>query len=123
MLPSMRLDGTVALVTGAGSGIGRAVAEAVAEAGADCVACELPEKIHDLDSVCARIERSGKRALPLPLRLPDLDSIDAAVESAVSRMGAIDILVNNAGINIPNDAMDVTEEEWRISNEPETRAT
>ncbi len=109
-LPSMRLDGKVAVVTGAGSGIGKAVA--VAEAGADCVACELPEKVEDLEAVCDEIRELGCRALPLPLRLPDLESIDAAVDGAVEEMGRIDVLVNNAGINIPRDALEVTEEDW-----------
>ena len=112
VLPSMRLDGKVAMVTGAGSGIGKAVAVAAAEAGADCVACELPEKMADLDAVCDEIRRLGRKALPLPLRLPDIDSIDAAVDRAVAEMGRIDVLVNNAGVNIPREALEVTEADW-----------
>ena len=112
MLPSMRLDGKVVVVTGAGSGIGKAVAIAVAEAGADCVACELPEKVTDLVPVCDEIRTLGRRALPLPLRLPDIESIDALVAGAVAKMGRIDVLVNNAGVNIPRDALEVTEEDW-----------
>jgi len=112
VLPSMRLDGKVAMVTGAGSGIGRAVAVAVAEAGADCVACELPEKMADLEPVCDEVRTLGRKALPLPLRLPDIGSIDAAVERAVAEMGQIDVLVNNAGVNIPREALEVTEADW-----------
>jgi 2-deoxy-D-gluconate 3-dehydrogenase len=112
VLPSMRLDDKVVLVTGAGSGIGKAVAIAAAEAGADCVPCELPGKMSDLDSVCAQIEEQGRKAFPLPLSLPDLDSIDKMVDEAVKEMGRIDILVNNAGINIPRDALEVSEEDW-----------
>ena len=112
VLPSMRLDGKVAMVTGAGSGIGKAIAVAVAEVGADCVACELPEKMADLEPVCDEIRRLGRKALPLPLRLPDIDSIDAAVDRAVAEMGRIDVLVNNAGVNIPREALEVTEADW-----------
>ena len=87
MLPSMRLEDKVVMVTGAGSGIGRAVAIAVAEAGAHCVPCELPEKTDDVEGVCAEIERLQRRALPVSLRLPDLDSIELAVDTAVTEMG------------------------------------
>ena len=94
ILPSMRLDGKVAVVTGAGSGIGKAIALSVAEAGADCVPTELPEKMNDLESVCESIRKIDRKVLPLPLRLPDLPSINSLVENTIQEMGRIDILVN-----------------------------
>ena len=112
VLPSMRLDGKVALVTGGGSGIGRAIALAVAEAGADVAVCEVPHKIGALDGVCEAIEHLGHRALPLALQLPNLSDIDAAVSRVLDAYGRIDVLVNNAGVNIPKDALDVTEADW-----------
>jgi len=112
ILPSMRLDGKIALVTGAGSGLGKAIAVAMAEAGADCAVTELPEKRELLDPVCADIRAVGRRAMPLPLRLPDQDSIDAAVARTVEGMGRIDVLVNNAGVNVPRPALEVSEEDW-----------
>ncbi len=112
MLPSMRLDGKVALVTGAGSGIGRAIAVAVAEAGADCIATEQQHLLSSLTPVCEEIVRTGRRALPLPLLLPDRRSIDVLVARAVEEFGRIDVLVNNAGVNIPREALEVTEEDW-----------
>jgi 2-dehydro-3-deoxy-D-gluconate 5-dehydrogenase len=114
VLPSMRLDGLRAVVTGAGSGIGEAVAEALAEAGADVALSEVPERMHALNGVCQRIEAAGRRAVPLPLRLPDMDSIDAFVADAVQGLGGIDILVNNAGVNVPADALDLTEQDWDL---------
>ena len=112
VLPSMRLDGKVVLVTGAGSGIGKAIAIAVAEAGADCVPTELPGKMANLTPVCDAIRKRGRKALPLPLRLPDFSSIDALVANTIQEMGRIDMLVNNAGVNIPRDALELTEEDW-----------
>ena len=113
-LPSMRLDGKVALVTGAGGGIGSAVAAAYAEAGADCIVAEQPDRMADLDPVCEAIRGHGRRAEPLPLQLPDAASIDEHVREAMAVMGRIDILVNNAGVNRPKDAFDVTEDDWDL---------
>ncbi len=112
VLPSMRLDDKIVLVTGAGSGIGRAIAIAVAEVGADVAVCELPQKISMLGEVCGAVEDLGQRALPLALELPDQESIDAAVSRVVDAYGRVDILVNNAGVNIPRDALEVTEADW-----------
>lgn len=112
VLPSMRLDNKVVLVTGASSGIGRAIALAVAEVGADVAVCEVSQKVGALDEVCEAVEDLGQRALPLALQLPDMESIDAAVSRVVDTYGRVDILVNNAGVNIPRDALEVTEADW-----------
>ena len=111
-IPSMGLDGKVVAVSGAGSGIGRALAEGMAEAGADVAVSELPAKMATLDPVCECIRAQGRRALPAPLELPDLTSIDEFVGRVTGDLGRIDILVNNAGINIPRNALEVTEEDW-----------
>ena len=111
-LPNMRLDGKVALITGAAGGIGQAVTAAYSESGADCVVCELPEKMEALDPLCEAVRARGRKALPLPLQVRDLDSIDDVADSAIKEMGRIDILVNSAGVNRAIDAFDVTEEDW-----------
>jgi 2-deoxy-D-gluconate 3-dehydrogenase len=108
----MRLDGKIAVVTGAGSGIGAAIASAMAEAGADCIPTELPDRLASLEPVCEHIRACGRRALPLPLALPALDSIAALVDRVIREMGRIDILINNAGINIPREALEVSESDW-----------
>jgi 2-dehydro-3-deoxy-D-gluconate 5-dehydrogenase len=112
VLPSMRVDGKTALVTGAGSGLGKAIAIAMAEAGADCAVTELPDRMDALRPVCAAIEAVGRRSLALPLALPRLESIEAAVRGMLEAWGRIDILVNNAGVNIPRPALEVSEEDW-----------
>jgi 2-deoxy-D-gluconate 3-dehydrogenase len=112
VLPSMRLDEKVVMVTGAGSGIGKAVAIAAAESGADCVACEIPERMSDLDAVCDAVNKVGRKAIPVELKLPHTDSIEAAVSRAIDEMARVDVLVNNAGVNVPKDALDVTEQDW-----------
>ena len=112
VLPSMRVDGKAALVTGAGSGLGKAIAIALAEAGADCAVTELPEKMDALEPVCAQIRARGRKAVALPLRLPEMAGIDSAVRAAAEGLGTIDILVNNAGVNIPRPALEVSEEDW-----------
>jgi 2-deoxy-D-gluconate 3-dehydrogenase len=108
----MRLDGKVALITGAAGGIGKAVAEAYAESGADCILCELPEKMSDLDPVCEAVSGCGRKVMPLPLQVRDMASINNLVDAAIGGMGRIDILVNSAGVNRAIDAFDVTEEDW-----------
>ena len=118
VLPSMRVDNKVAIVTGAGSGIGKALAVSLAEAGADVAVTELPGKTDTLKVVCEDIEAVGRRALALPLRLPDMASIDSAVSETVKTFGKLDILVNNAGVNIPRDALELTEKDWDAVHVP-----
>ncbi|HEX2909591.1 MAG TPA: 3-oxoacyl-ACP reductase family protein [Chloroflexia bacterium] len=112
-MPDMRVDGKVALITGAGSGIGKAVAEGLANFGADVIITEISPKIEVAQQAAAEISQTyGKRAVALPLNLPDLASIDQMVTEAVNQFGRIDILVNNAGIQIAKPALEVTEADW-----------
>src|SRR5438128_11684091 len=93
--PDFRLDGQVALVTGAARGLGRAIALALAHAGAD-VALGLRDAATGGELV-AEIEALGRRALPLQMDVKRLDQVHAAVAEALRAFGRIDILVNNAG--------------------------
>jgi NAD(P)-dependent dehydrogenase (short-subunit alcohol dehydrogenase family) len=111
VLNQFRLDGKVAMVTGASRGLGRAMALGLAGAGAD-VALAGRER-GTLAPVAEEIERDlGRQALVVPLDVGDLEALPAAVEAVAARFGRIDILVNNAGTNIRKATLDYTPEEW-----------
>ncbi|MFQ5856143.1 MAG: SDR family NAD(P)-dependent oxidoreductase [Anaerolineae bacterium] len=108
--PDFSLTDQKAIVTGASMGIGRGIALALAHAGADVVVTSRAEE--RAEPVAAEIRQMGRQALALPLEITALDSIDATVDATLERFGRIDILINNAGINIPEPALEVTEEHW-----------
>jgi NAD(P)-dependent dehydrogenase (short-subunit alcohol dehydrogenase family) len=98
-----RLDGRVALVTGAGRGIGAQSAVALAEAGADVMLMSRTRA--ELEVVAAAVETIGRRAAVLVCDVMDA----AAVRGAIASIERLDILVNNAGINYPEPFVDVSE--------------
>jgi NAD(P)-dependent dehydrogenase (short-subunit alcohol dehydrogenase family) len=98
---AFRLDGKLALVTGAGRGIGRAVALALAQAGAEIVLnSRSPDQLGD---VAAEIGAGGGTARLLPFDVTDR----GAVRAAITGLGRLDILVNNAGMNRPQPFLEV----------------
>ncbi len=110
---SARLDGKVAIVTGADSGIGRAVAALYAREGADVAIVYLCE--HDDAEKTAEIVRGeGRRALTIAGDVGDKAFCDRAVAQAIEQFGRLDILVNNAGEQHPDkDIVDITEDQLR----------
>ncbi|MET0645933.1 MAG: 2-dehydro-3-deoxy-D-gluconate 5-dehydrogenase KduD [Pyrinomonadaceae bacterium] len=109
ILDAFRLDGKVALVTGASAGLGAAVATALAEAGAD-VACHGNSR--SPESTCEAVVGAGRRALAVVGDLSDKDVPRRLVEQTLEEFGRLDILVNNAGIIRRAPAVDFSEEDW-----------
>jgi NAD(P)-dependent dehydrogenase (short-subunit alcohol dehydrogenase family) len=108
--PDFRLDGQVALVTGAARGLGRAIALALAHAGAD-VALGLRD-VASGDALAGEIEALGRRTAALQMDVADLAQVRSAVDAVVERLGRLDLLVNNAGIAPGNPAEAVTEADF-----------
>ncbi|MHB8618208.1 MAG: SDR family oxidoreductase [Chloroflexota bacterium] len=111
------VDGKVALVFGAGSGIGRATANAFAQSGTAAVVVAARSS-EALLRVAAEVEARGSRALAIPLDVSIRDQVDSAVRRTIEAYGQIDVIVNTAGINTATRRMDeLPQEEWsRVLN-------
>jgi 7-alpha-hydroxysteroid dehydrogenase len=108
ILDLFRLDGKVAVITGAGRGIGAASAVALAECGADVVIAARTQS--DLDSVSKLVASTGRRACGVAGDLSDLDVVRSLVTTAQREFGRLDIVVNNVGGAIPLPFLDTTPE-------------
>jgi NADP-dependent 3-hydroxy acid dehydrogenase YdfG len=105
-----RLDETVALVTGASSGIGEATSRLLAERGA--AVALMARRTDRLAQLAAEIEEKGGRALVISGDVTDGEQARAAVERTVSRFGRLDTLVNNTGVMLLGAAADAPLDEW-----------
>jgi meso-butanediol dehydrogenase/(S,S)-butanediol dehydrogenase/diacetyl reductase len=109
------VEGKVALVTGAGTGIGRAAAVRLAEEGAEVVVTS--RTLAHVDETCAQAETaSGRRPLGLELDVGDREAVDRVVAEVAGRFGRIDVLANNAGIDLVRgpSLAETTDEEWEL---------
>lgn len=108
----MRLQGKIALVTGAGSGIGAETARRMAAQGA-IVACT-DRRGDTAEATAAQIAAAGGTAQGMTLDVTSTESIAAAVALVVAGHGRLDILVNNAGVTIVGGIADLTEAQWDL---------
>jgi len=110
-VPSLSLEGKVAIVTGGSRGIGKAIALTFAGVGADVVVCS-----RDLDgklgTVAEEIKGLGRRSLAVPTDVMQKAALDNLVQKTMAEFGAIDILVNNAGTSVRKSVLEHTDEDW-----------
>jgi NAD(P)-dependent dehydrogenase (short-subunit alcohol dehydrogenase family) len=110
VLDSYRLDGRVAVVTGASHGIGAGVAVALAEAGADVALAARNES--DLERVAQRVRATGRRAAVIPTDVADLAQIERLMARTAEQLGEPDVLFTAAGVTLRKPIVDVTLEDW-----------
>jgi NAD(P)-dependent dehydrogenase (short-subunit alcohol dehydrogenase family) len=102
---SFRLEGKVALVSGASRGLGAGIADGLREAGATVVGTS-----RDPESAAQIAEQLG--TVPAIMDVTDVASVQASIDRVASEFGRLDLLINNAGLNIPQSVFDVDEASW-----------
>ncbi len=110
MAPVQRLEGRVAVVTGASRGIGETIADQLAEAGALVVLTDLRDEVA---GTAERLAGAGRRTDWLALDVTDSASVNDAADEVMRRHGRVDILVANAGMSYERPAIDHSDEDWR----------
>ena len=111
-IPTLSLEGQVAIVTGGGTGIGRAIALEFAEVGADVVVAG--RRLDRLDEVAGEIKDCGQRCLAVQTDVSERSQVENLVEQTIDEFGVIDILVNNAATTskFRGSFVDHPEEVW-----------
>src|SRR6185437_14646393 len=109
ILDKFKLNGKVAIVTGAGRGLGQGIAVGLAEAGADVALVVSASKA---DETAKQIQALGRRVCQIQDNLLHKDSVAKIVDTTVKELGAVDILVNNAGIIRRAPLLEFSEQDW-----------
>ena len=105
-----KLDGKIAIVTGAARGIGRTIAEALAREGADLALCDC--QVEWLNDTVASVQGLGRKAMAGAADVGNAAAVDAFVNQVMAHYGRVDILVNNAGITRDKLLIRMTDEDW-----------
>lgn len=108
ILDKFKLDGKVAIVTGAARGLGQGIAKGLAQAGADIAIVD----ILDMDETRQQIKKIGRRCTCIKADLSSDDCIDTITKTTAEKLGSIDILVNNAGIIRRCPLLEFTAKDW-----------
>ena len=114
ILDSFKLDGKVAIITGAGRGLGRAMAVKFAEIGADIVAAARTQS--QLDETADAVKQTGRKCLIVPTDVTVSAQVNALAEATIKEFGKIDILISNAGGGdgaAGKTLPEITDEDWR----------
>lgn len=111
VLDRYKLDGKVAIVTGASSGLGVAFAIGLAEAGADVAVCA--RRADRLEETRAKVEALGRRCIAVSADVSKVEDCNHAVQEAADQLGAVNVLVNNAGIGTAVPATREEPDEFR----------
>jgi 3-hydroxybutyrate dehydrogenase len=107
----MRLDGKVAIVTGAASGIGKRIAEVYADNGAAVAIADI--NLDAANATAKELEGKGAKAIGIKMDVTSEQEVDAGVAAVVERLGHVDILVSNAGIQIVNPVDKFAYADWK----------
>ena len=107
----MDIQGKIAVVTGAGSGIGRAIAISLAREGADVVVSDLNEQ--GMAETAEEISKLGRKTIAVKTDVSKLEDVENLYKLTLSQMGDVDILVNNAGVHMSGPLSGVTLDDWK----------
>ncbi|MGC2400604.1 MAG: 3-oxoacyl-ACP reductase family protein [Acidobacteriaceae bacterium] len=108
----MKLEGKVALITGAARGIGRGIAEVFAREGADVAVNDIDTTGEAADSIVQWIRSQGRRSMAIEGDVSNRAAVETMMQKVWEELGPIDVLVNNAGIETIVPFLDLTDEQW-----------